>query len=116
MRAAQNLQKLGCRTNDIFGLMAENSHHVAPICFAAFCLGCPINGFYTTYDKSEMLHMLNITRPKLMFCDLNVYDLVETCLEELKINARIFTFGGSVGKSIPVEELFMTTHNETNFM
>lgn len=31
MRASVNLQQLGCKVGDVFGLIAKNSHFVAPI-------------------------------------------------------------------------------------
>lgn len=116
IRAAQNLQKLGFEKNDLFSLVARNSHHVAPIVFASFCLGCPINSLDTAFNKIEMKHMLGITQPKLVFCDVDVFDLVSNCLDELGNNAKIYTFGGVSINSCPIEVLFEETHNESDFM
>lgn len=43
IRAIQNLTKLGYKRGDIFGLAARNSHHLAPIVFAAMTIGAPVN-------------------------------------------------------------------------
>lgn len=96
--------------------MARNSHHLAPIVFAAFCLGCPINPLDTTFSKTEFVHMLKITKPKLVFCDVKLLELVEICLQDLQNNAKIYTFGGTSGRSVAVEDLFAETQNEAEYM
>lgn len=100
----------------MFGLVAKNSHHVAPIVFASLSLGCPINTLDTGFNNPEMLHMLGISRPKIVFCDVEVFELVLTCLQKLQIDAKIYTFGGTSGDSIAVEDLFAETHFESEFM
>lgn len=106
IRAAAHLRKLGYEQGDIFGIMAKNSHYVAPIFYASLCLACPVSTLDPSFSKPEIVHMLSITKPKLMFCDVNVYDLVRECLDDLENEAPIYTFSGSTGESISVETLF----------
>lgn len=62
------------------------------------------------------MHMLSITKPKLVFCDVDLYDLVRECLNELENEAiAIFTFGGQNDESIPVETLFEERSEEDTF-
>ena len=116
IRAAQNLQKLGYGSNGISSVIARNSHHLAPIVFASIAIGNPVNGIDTSFGKTEFLHMLETTKPILLFCDIDVYGLVKECLNELGNNAKIFTFGGRVNGSEDVETLFEETHDEINFV
>lgn len=116
VRATQNLQKRGYTTKQVFGFMACNSHHIAPIVFSSFCLGCPINTIDPSFGKIEIIAMLKITKPILMFCDVECYDVLKECLTELKNEAKIFTFGGTKDGTEPVEHLFEETHDEENFM
>lgn len=51
-----------------------------------------------------------------MFCDIEVYPLVFECLKEVRNNAKIFTFGGQIGESENVENLFIATGTEQSFM
>lgn len=67
-------------------------------------------------EKATFAHMFELTRPRLVFCEIKVYDAIVDVLAELKINARVFTFNGSQGDSIPVENLFAETGIEANFM
>lgn len=96
--------------------MAKNSHHVAPILFGSISIGCPVNTLDPSFGKSELSHMLKTTKPVLMFCDIDNYELVTECLSELGNEAKIFTFGGSKDEAEPVEDLFAETHTEDTFM
>lgn len=115
IRAAQNLEKLGYQTKDIFGFVANNDHNLAPCVFAAFCMGCPINTMSTTHTQLEITRMLKSTKPRLMFCDVEVYDLVSKCLKEVGNDAKIYTFGGQIGTAEAVETLFGATGMENSF-
>lgn len=116
IRAAQNLQTLGYKRKQVFGLIARNSHDVAPIVFASIAVGCPIIALDPSFGKTEIIHMLEKPKPVIIFCDIACYELLEETLGELSIEARIYTFDGSIGRSEPVENLFKKTHDEHLFM
>lgn len=116
VRAAQNLQARGYKSKQVFGLMARNSHLVAPIFFASISNGCPIVSLDPSFGRAEVIHMLSITKPVLMFCDIACCDILSECLRELGNQAEIFTFGGQQGESEPIESLFVETHKEHEFM
>lgn len=115
IRASQNLQKFNYESKSVFGIIANNGPDLAPILFASFCLGCPVSPIDPTFKKPELKFIINITRPKVFFCDVKIYDLLEVCLNELNIDADIFTFNGKRGKSKPIESLFAETGTETEF-
>lgn len=116
IRAAQNLQKRGYDPKQVFGLMAKNSQHIASVVFSSICIGCAVNTLDPTFGKTELIHMLKTTKPVLMFCDVEAYELVKECLTELGNDAKILTFGGSKGDAEPVENLFAETHRENEFV
>lgn len=116
IRAAQNLQKHGYQPGQVIGLMAKNSHFVAPIVFGSIGIGCPVNTLDPLFGKIELSHMLNAIKPVLMFCDIDNYELVKECLTDLGSDAKIFTFGGSKGGAEPVEILLSETHEEDDFV
>lgn len=116
VRAAQNLHKRGYQSKQVFGLIAKNSQHVAPIVFASISIGCAVSTIDTSFGRAEILHMLNITKPILMFCDIEVVDLVQECLKQLQNDAKIFTFGGSTNGSEPIENLFAETQTQNEFV
>lgn len=93
-------------------------HELLVVVFASIALGCPVNGLDPSFGRTELLHMLKTTKPTLICCDVQCYDLVYESLKELDSEARqsIFTFGGSKGDSEPVENLFAETHTEHQFL
>lgn len=115
IRAATNLQKIGCEPGDIICIIAKNSHFVAPIVLASICIACPINCLDPLFSKTEIIHMFSITAPKTVFCDCDVYDLVRECLAELENDAAVYTFGGTTDDSISVEQIFEETPEEKEF-
>lgn len=116
IRAAQNLQARGYKQKQVFGMIAANSNYVAPIFFASISNGCVINPLDSSFGKAEIIHMLSITKPVLMFCDIACYDLLNECLTELGNKAKVLTIGGQKGQSEPVENLFVETGKENEFM
>lgn len=115
IRAAQNLRSRGYDSKQVFGIMARNSHHVAPILIASIANGCPINPLDPSFGKTEVIHMLTLLKPVLIFCDVACYDLLNECLTELGSEAKVFTFGGQKGESEAVENLFEAMHKEDDF-
>lgn len=116
IRAAQNLQARGYTPKQVFGMISANSNQVAPIFFASIAIGCLPVALDPSFGKAEIIHMLSITKPTLMFCDIACYDLLIECLAELKNEAKVFTTGGQNGRSEPVENLFKGTGKEHEFM
>ncbi|XP_031627698.1 4-coumarate--CoA ligase 1-like [Contarinia nasturtii] len=53
--------------------------------------------------------------PKIMFCDANIYELIQDCLNDIENGAKVFTFSGQSGDSIPVEDLFEEVNDEDTF-
>lgn len=90
---------------------------MAPIVFASLCIGCPINFLDPGFSKTEIMYMFGITKPKLVFCDVDVCSLVKICLTELQSDSTlIYTLGGPSKHSNAVEDLFAETQNDTEFM
>lgn len=115
IRAAQNLEKFNFNQNDIFGFISKNNHELAPIIFAALCLGNSINTIDPNFTKTEISHIFQITKPKVIFCDIEILDTVKGSLGDENSCSKIFTFGGSKVGTIAVSELFESTGREKQF-
>lgn len=116
IRAAQNLQARGFQPQQVFLMFAGNFHHIAPVTIATFAIGCPMCCLDPLFEKEDVIRMLEISKPVLMFCDVKLYDLLEECAKLVGNDAHVFTFGGSKGRSEPIENLFKETHMEDEFM
>lgn len=116
IRVAKNFQKLGFRKGDVIYFMTSNSAEIAPLVFAALCLGCPITAQPISSSKMECDYFLNVVKPTYIFCDSEFYATLVECLINLKMNVKIFTFNQKVNESTPVESLFEETNDDSNFM
>lgn len=116
IRVAQNLQKRGYTSKQVFGIVANNVAHLSAVVFASFCLGCPINATHAAAEKTDMIHAFQTTRPSAIFCEVHVYDLIKECVKEIGMNIKIFTFNGVKGDSEAVECLLQVTEQEEDFM
>lgn len=98
------------------GILANNVPDLAPIIFAAMCLGYPVSPIDPQFGKSELKSLITITKPNIFFCDVNLHNTLVSCLKDLNISAQIYTFNGVRKNSSPVDELFAPTNNESNFV
>lgn len=115
IRAAQNLQKRGYNSKQIIGINSLNEPYLAPIIFAALCLGCPVNPLYSKW-KPDIIEMFTLTEPAIIFCEIEKYDVTVECLTEIGSKAKIFTLNGVKGGSEAVESLFAETGMENEFL
>lgn len=117
IRVAQNLQARGYQQNQVIGLLAGNHTDIAPIAFASIAIGCAICplSFDPTFEKAELIEMLSITKPALVFCDAKWCKILNECLIESGNKAKIFVFGDNQDRFDHVEDLFEKTHKENQF-
>lgn len=116
IRAAQNITKLGFMKGDMIGIMARNGHNLAPIVFAAMSIGCPLSTLDPTFDKIAILHMLGITKPKMIFCDHDDVINLHEILNDANILVPLYSFNGSTAYSQAVEDLLEPTYIEHQFL
>lgn len=71
-RLAESLWLAGYRCNDIISVSSENSLlYLQPI-IAALYLGIIVAPINQNYIESELLHVLNVSKPKIIFCSRSV--------------------------------------------
>lgn len=116
VRVAQNLQKRGFKSRQVFGFMAENTDHLAAIVLASFCLACPIAPLNSSLSKPEIVRILTKTKPSVIFCDADVYELLNEVMKEISHNVKVFTIGGKIDGVEPIEHLLVDTGDEKNFV
>lgn len=114
IRAAQNLQNRGYATKDVTAIVSGDVAHLAPVVFANLSLCRPICVTNSSW-KPDTLRMFDMTKPNLIFCDVEDYETVVECLNELELTAKIFTFYKTIDDSEHVENLFTETENEEEF-
>lgn len=114
INTAKNLRYYGCEEGDLISFFTKNTADVAPIIFAALCLGAQISAFPAFYGRVECVRYLKPLKPKVLFCDVDIYQKLKQCLEYVNNDAKIFTFDGSTDESIPVITLFENPDADTH--
>lgn len=116
IRVAQNLAKLGFKNGDVFGFICRNGINLPPIIYGSIIIGSPINPLDVGFKIDDIKHMFEQTKPKLVFCDADVFETTKSALTELGNDAMIVTVRGKIDGVSHVEELFAPTGSEDSFM
>lgn len=116
IRVAQNLTKLGFKRGDIFGFICRNGLKLPPTLYGSILIGAPINPLDAGFKKDDIKHMFKQTKPKLVFCDADVYETAKSALNELDNDAMFITLGNEIDGVSYVEELFAPTGSEDSFV
>ncbi|XP_061386669.1 uncharacterized protein LOC133321600 [Musca vetustissima] len=94
---ARNLLKLDLKVGDVIGLYASNWTHTTTLMLASFLCGTPVNALYPAFDKENVALIYKITRPKLIFCDVENYQIAQEVNRELNLDALIFIMNDNEG-------------------
>lgn len=62
----------------------------------------------------EIAHIMQLTKPKLIFCDSDNITTVREALKQLDTSVPIFTLDGKVDGARLVDELFIDTGTNIN--
>lgn len=96
--------------------MTVNSDYLTSVALASIFLACPINPLHSILSKDEIIRSLKKVEPTVIFCDIECYNQIDEALKEMKLNVKIFTLGGKIGDSEPIEDLLAETGTEESFM
>lgn len=116
IRVAQNLTKLGFKRGDIFGFICRNGLNLPSTLYGSILIGAPINPLDAGFKKDDIKHMFKQTKPKLVFCDADVFETAKRALNELDNDAMFITLRNKIDGVSFVEELFAPTGSEDSFV
>ncbi|XP_058816395.1 uncharacterized protein LOC131679677 [Topomyia yanbarensis] len=113
IRGTQNLTSLGYKQGDMVAMACANSENVAPMVVALFSIGMPFNTLAPNYGLDDMAHMMGITQPKLVFCDVSNYETVKEAINlSVKQTPEIYVFESDVKSA---DDLLKETGKEIMF-
>ncbi|KAL1378377.1 hypothetical protein pipiens_015619 [Culex pipiens pipiens] len=116
IRAAQNLTALGLGQGDMVSMACANSENLVPMVLGLLINGMPFNPLAPGYGLDDMAHMMEITQPKLVFCDANNYELTMKAVElSVKIKPMIYVFESDMENVNKAEDLLKETGREQMF-
>lgn len=115
-RVAQNLQKRGYKSRQLFCFVAANTDNLAPIYLAAIALAGTTVPLHSMLTKDEMVPILTKIQPEVIFCDDSSYDQLNETLTETQLKPKIFIIGEPVDGVESAENLFAETGDECRFV
>ncbi|KAH8418800.1 hypothetical protein KR222_007530, partial [Zaprionus bogoriensis] len=69
IRLAQHFKQRGYDHRTVIGIAGRNSTYVLPLGIGCLLNGSPFHAVNPVYDEATLKHMLEVTKPKLVFCD-----------------------------------------------
>ena len=91
IKIAKYLIKCGMKEGDLIGFVTANTENLAPVVFACFTLGLPINPVSPIMNEKGIVQMFSMTKPRMIFCDAENVKVVQNSVNEMKSDAKILT-------------------------
>ncbi|XP_069357194.1 luciferin 4-monooxygenase-like [Maniola hyperantus] len=89
---AKALRAIGLTPGDVVAIGGPNHLDICIPYFAALFNGLPIVGVDPYYKYDELRTLLEITRPKIVFCQNKSYDTYTRAAADLKLDVKLVTF------------------------
>lgn len=105
VRLAQVFKQRGLRHDDVIGIISKNSTYVTPAAVACFFNATPFHAVNPTLDIDTLRHVLEITRPSIIFCDASDFERLTTACAEW--TPELITLNSKVQGVTYVEELLL---------
>uniref|UniRef100_A0A1Q3FS36 Putative acyl-coa synthetase n=1 Tax=Culex tarsalis TaxID=7177 RepID=A0A1Q3FS36_CULTA len=111
IRAALNISsKFELAKGDMVCIIADNSACVTPVLFGCFLIGAPVHTLDSSFEETDLVHLMGITKPKLVFCNVHNLKRVENSIGIAALEARIILLNDP-----STEELFTPVNNESTY-
>ncbi|CAG5052931.1 unnamed protein product [Parnassius apollo] len=93
MNIAVSLVRIGVKRGDVVGISAESRLENWCTVIGIACTGAVMTPLNIGYIKDELKHVLNISKPKFLFCSMQSYKTHETIFKTLDFIKYIILFG-----------------------
>lgn len=100
--------------SDIVGIIATNTSIVLPLCYGCLFIGAKIHPLDVHFNKDSIMHFYSKTKPKIIFVEGEMFEVVKEALSEIKLNALVFTLNKH-SKNIPCFEDFLSDKSFEEF-
>ncbi|KAH8372784.1 hypothetical protein KR009_004996, partial [Drosophila setifemur] len=95
-RLAHAFQRLKLQRGDVIGISAKNTNYLTEVVIAALLNGTPINPLHPEFDAETMAYMYEITKPKVIFCDLENIETLKAVKSSLKFKTELILLTGTL--------------------
>lgn len=90
VKIARTLLGKSISQDDIIGICASNTPYIPAVAVAAFLIGTPISTLDPSFDEEGILHIFGITRPKILFCDRDIFGKVRSALKGISLDCDLY--------------------------
>lgn len=104
---AHNLMNMGIDSGDVIGFVAKNTTHLAPAVFGCILVDAQINPLDPSFIAQDITQMYQQTKPKLVFCDHDNVESVQSAIDTMKSNAKVILLTNKLPGYLHVSELMM---------
>ncbi|KAL9705661.1 hypothetical protein quinque_009179 [Culex quinquefasciatus] len=116
IRAAQNLTALGLSQGDMVSMACANSENLMPMVLGLLINGMPFNSLSPEFGLDDVAHMMKITQPKMVFCDVSNYELTMRTVDlVVKNKPLVYVFECESKNVNQAEDLLKETGREQMF-
>lgn len=96
--------------------MAANTDDLLPIYLASIGLACTTVPLHSILTKDEIIPILMKVQPSVIFCDDSSYVQLNAALIETQLKPKIFIIGDRIDGVESIENLFIETGDERDFV
>ncbi|XP_013136654.1 PREDICTED: 4-coumarate--CoA ligase 1-like [Papilio polytes] len=93
MNIAVSLSQLGLKKGETVGICSETRLENWSVIVGAVCAGGVMTPLSIGYVKDELRHVMNISKPKYLFCSKQAYDIHRAIFMSLDYVEKIILFG-----------------------
>ncbi|XP_068621821.1 luciferin 4-monooxygenase-like [Battus philenor] len=93
LNIAVSLIKMGVKKGDVVGICSETQLENWPTIIGIACTGAAVTPFSNGFSKDELKHLMNISKPKYLFCSMPVYKTQKDLFKSLDYIETIILFG-----------------------
>ncbi|XP_053965284.1 uncharacterized protein LOC128867802 isoform X1 [Anastrepha ludens] len=110
VRLAQHFKKMGLNHNDVVGIVAKNSTYLISIPFGCLMNCTPFHAVSPALDTDTIQYLFETTAPKIIFCDGEFYEKVNSATHLLK--PLICTLTNHIDGVAMIEDFLLPTPTE----
>lgn len=87
----------GVSNGDVVSIISENRFEFVYALFGTIFLNCTLAPLNHTYSEREVVHALNLSKPKLIFTGSSTAEIIVNIAKELKFVKKIIFFDNDAG-------------------
>lgn len=104
-RIALSLIDQGLKQTEFVGIIADNTSYVLPVVFGCYFAGIPHHPLGMCLNKDSIVYCWEKTRPRVIFCEGSIYQLVKETLDQMELDCSIYTLNNHLDNVARIDEL-----------